>query len=425
MDIQIIILSLLLSAFFSGIEIAFISADRLLIELKNKQGSFSGKILADFIKAPSRFIGATLIGNNIALVIFGLKMAEILKPWLASLLPGAITSTFSIMTFQTLICTLVILVFGEFFPKITFMLSPNRLLNIFAIPLFVIYYLLYPVMLFIMNISDFILRKILKTNFQEKELTFSKADLAYFIKDASPGEEESDDLNKQLFNKALHLTKVKIRECMVPRLEIEAVELNTSIDELKSRFVESGFSKIIIYRESIDNIIGFVHHFDLFKMSQSIKSILLPIALVPETMSAKELLDLFTNQRRSVAWVVDEFGGTAGIVTIEDLLEELFGEIEDEHDSEDKVEQQISDSEYIFSARHEIDYLNEKYDLQLPTGEYETLAGFIVAEQETIPRVNEQIVFDKYQFTIVRVSETKIETIRLKIIDQQSTDNSA
>ena len=323
----IILLTLLFSAFFSGMEIAFISANKLRIELQNKKGLLSAKILSNFVKHPSRFIGTMLVGNNIALVIYGIVMARILEPIIRIIF----TSEINVFIIQTILATLLILVTAEFIPKTLFRINPNRTLSFFAIPVWGIYYLLYPLVYVIIGISELTLKKIFKVEFSEEKPVFGRIDLDNIIKEStsSKNRDEEEDPEIQIFRNALDFSDVKLRECMVPRTEIVALDINESIDVLKQNFVDTGLTKILIYRDDIDHIIGYTHSYELFKRPQSIKSILLPISMVPETMPAKELLKILIKQRKSVAVVVDEFGGTSGIVTIEDVMEEIFGEIID------------------------------------------------------------------------------------------------
>lgn len=423
----IILLTLLFSAFFSGMEIAFVSANKLRIELQNKKGLLSAKILSNFVKHPSRFIGAMLVGNNIALVIYGIVMARILEPVIRIIF----TSEINVFIIQTVLATLLILVTAEFIPKTLFRINPNRTLNFFAIPVWIIYYLLYPLVYVIIGISELTLKKIFKVEFSDEKPVFGRIDLDNIIKEStsSINRNEEVDTEIQIFRNALDFSNVKLRECMVPRTEIVALEINESIDVLKQNFVNTGLTKILIYRGDIDHIIGYTHSYELFKQPQSIKSILLPISMVPETMPAKELLKILIKQRKSVAVVVDEFGGTSGIVTIEDVMEEIFGEIMDEHDVVTLLEKQINDREYLLSGRLEIDYLNEKYKLNLPESEeYETLSGLIIYYHESIPELNEQIKVktgsrdpaftgkvNDFLFTITDVSKTRIEQVNLKM----------
>ena len=424
MEIEIIIISLILSGFFSGIEIAYISANKLKIELLKNQGTFSGRVLSLLTSSPSKFLGTMLVGNNIALIVLGIMMSRLLEPAIGELLPAGFNNEFSILLIQTIIITVMVLIVGEFLPKAIFRIKPNGFLSFFSLPLLAIYYLLYPIVQVVVSISKFTLKNILQVDYKESEPIFSKVDLEHFINQfvKNENEEEEDELNTDIFEKALYLTKVKARECMVPRTELEAIDVQTSIDDLRKKFVETKLSRLIVFDETIDNILGYVHHFDLLKQPSGIREILFPIKVIPESMPAKDILNIFISDRKSIAWVVDEFGGTAGIITLEDVLEEIFGEIQDEHDSEEFIEKQIFEDEFIFSGRLEVDYLNEKYNIGFPEGEYETLAGYIVSNHENIPDQGEDIIIDNFKFKILNVGETRIETIKLKILDKKEAE---
>ena len=414
MEYEIVIISLFLSALFSGLEIAFYSANKLRIELSNKQGTLTGKILSKFIHAPSRFIGAILIGNNIALVVYGIMMAKILEPLILKYSPVAIQSAFLLMFIQVIGSTSLVLIVGEFFPKLFARLNADRMVYALAIPFYVIYWILYPLVWIVLSISRFFFSNIFGIEHEDNKPVFGKVDLQYLMERKTP-EVEEEEVDSTLFQNALQLAKVQARECMVPRTEIIGLDVNASIDELQAVFVKSGHSKIIIYNNNIDNILGYVHHFDLWKKIKDIKSVINKTVNVPETISAQELLDKFIKEQKSIACVVDEFGGTAGIVTLEDVLEEIFGEINDEHDSTQLIEKKINADTYIFSGRMEIDYLNDKYNLEIPLGDYETLAGFIMDSYGDIPVMNEQIEIGNMLFTIMYVSDTKIDTVKLKL----------
>lgn len=418
MEIYIIIFSLLFSAFFSGIEIAFVSCNKLKVELSKQQGVLSGKILSKFMERPSQFIGTTLIGNNISLILLGIMMTKYLSPMIAEWL-GAYNTAFGIMIIQTIITTIVVLVVGEFLPKALFRINPDLILRISSVPLLVIYYILYPIVRMVTSISVYTLQLLLRVKYEESKPVYTKVDLEDFVNRFVRNDSDEEEVNTNIFEKALYLTKIKVRECLVPRTEIRALPIDASIDELKKAFIESKHSKILIYEDSIDEIKGYVHHFDLLKKPANINDILFPIKVVPESMPARELLNYFIKEQKSIAWVVDEFGGTSGIVTLEDVLEEIFGEIKDEHDSEDFIENQISDNEYIFSGRIEVDYLNEKYKLDIPDGEYETLAGYIFNSHESIPEIGELINIDHFQVSIINASDTRIETVKLSIIENE------
>lgn len=414
----IVIITLILSAFFSGMEIAFSSSNKLKIELDRGKGVISGKILSGFSKTPSRFIGALLIGNNISLVIYGIVMVKILEPYLSNLLPRELASESLFLIIQTIISTLLILLTAEFIPKMLFRINPNNILNFFAIPAQIIYYILYPVVFIFIGFSEFILKKFFRVKFTNENKAFSPIDLDNYLKESSHNIKPEKEVNQeiQMFQNVIDFGKIKLRECLIPRTEIIAVDENDHIDVAKQLFIDHGLSKILVYRESIDNIIGYIHSYDMFQNPQNISSILKPIIIVPETMLANDVLGMFIKQSRSIALVVDEFGGTSGMVTMEDIIEEIFGEITDEHDVEDLIEKQINEKEYILSARLEIDYLNEKYDLGLPESEdYETLAGLIIHYHKSIPSQSDEIIIKNFIFRILQASKMKIEKISLKI----------
>lgn len=411
-EFLIILLSLFFSAMFSGLEIAFISANKLKIELDNKLGFYNAKVLSFFNKNPSRFISTMLVGNNIALVIYGIFMAKVLEPFFYSFF----FSEFTVFLLQTISSTLLILFVAEFLPKALFRINPNSILSVFAVPVVIIYYLLFPIIWISTTISNGVLKLFFGLENKDGELNFGLVDLDHYLKEATSQVDKDEEIETevQIFQNALDFAKVKARECMVPRTEIEALEEGEDIETLKNRFYETGYSKILIYRESIDNIIGYTHSFELFKKPRKIKEILLPIPVIPESMPASEILEFFTKEKKSVAVVVDEFGGTSGMVTIEDVIEELFGDIEDEHDNEDLIERKISDVEFLFSARLEIDYLNEQYKIGLPESEeYETLAGYIIHIHESIPQKGEKIETKDFVFNIRIVSKNKIELVHV------------
>lgn len=411
-----VLVAILFSAFFSGMEIAFISANRLKIELEKKQGDFSAKILSGFIQKPASFIGAMLIGNNIALVIYSKAMAMLLEPFIL-----VYTSSEGVLLLvQTLISTIIVLFFAEFLPKALLRINPNFALKFAAIPLKVIYLVLFPLTYVTTLLSNGIL-KLFRVDVSQSNLAFSKIDLEHFVLDIQERQEKGEEIEHeiQIFKNALDFTDVKARECMIHRTEIIAMDIEDSIDELKEKFIETELSKILIYRGSIDNIIGYVHSLELFKKPESIKSILLPVSIVPESMPASEILKQFINQRRSMAVVVDEFGGTSGVITTEDIIEEIFGEIEDEHDVEELIELQVDDDTFLFSAKTEIDYINDKYKLNLPESEeYETLGGLIFYKHESIPEKDEIITISNYRFKIEEVSNNKIELVRVQNFEE-------
>ncbi|PKQ60781.1 hemolysin [Labilibaculum filiforme] len=416
-DLIIIFIMLALSAFFSGMEIAFIAANKLRMELDRNKNTASAKVLSIFAQNPGYYISTMLVGNNIALVVYGILMAKLLEPSIALF----VDTESLILAIQTFISTILILVTAEFIPKTLFRINPNMALNLFALPVMFFYILFYPITSFTIFLSKNIIRKVFKTIITEEEESqaFGKVDLDHLVQEGQDAQTISDDDRHdiKIFRNALDFSKVKLRECIVPRNEIEAMEINGEIDQLTQRFIETGFSRILIYKDSIDNIVGYVHSSVIFKNPQSIKSGLTNIIIVPETMPAHKLLNLFTQEHKSVAIVVDEFGGTAGMVTIEDIMEEIFGEIEDEHDDIDLEEQKISDTEYILAGRLEIDYLNDKYELNLPGSEdFETLNGYLIYTYESIPKYNETIRIEKFNFKILEVSNTRVIKTRLTIL---------
>ncbi len=410
----IILLSLLFSAFFSGMEIAFLSSNRLKIELDRHKGTFNGKVMGRFYKKESFFIALLLLGNNTALVLFGIYAAKILEPIIEN---WGILEPALILIIQTILSTLLVLVVSEFLPKALVQINPNGFLRIATTPMLLIYSVLYLPTQLVMFVSGLFLR-LLKTDRSNSAKVFSIVDLEHYVQDISARIKEEQDFGNemQILQNALDFRTIKARDCMVPRTEIIAIEVDEAIERLNKLFIDNGLSKIIVYRKTIDNIIGYVHSFELFKSPVSIKQILLPIAFVPSAMPGKELLELFTKQAGNIAVVVDEYGGTAGIVTIEDVVEEIFGEIEDEHDVEDLLEEKISEDSYRFSARLEIDYLNNEYGFNLPeSDEYETLGGFIIHQLETIPALGEIVELENSTLEIEKVSDRRIEVVCIKI----------
>ncbi len=415
--IIIILLCLLFSAFFSGMEIAFISADKLYVELLSQKGTISGRILSFFKMHKGRFISTTLVGNNLALVIYGIFMALMLEPWLIRVLPAYLNDGIFILIFQTLISTIIVLITAEFIPKSLFLLNPDFLLALLAVPMFIIYIILYPIVSLVQGIMF-----LLKVDETPTAPVYGLTDLSNYInKTATPTKEEETEIDAKIFNNAIEFKQVKVRECMIPRTEIIAVDVDDPIDSLKEAFVSSGHSKIVVYKENIDDVIGYCHSLELFKKPENIKKILTKIPIVPETMPANEILIQFINERKSLALVVDEFGGTSGIVSMEDVIEEIFGEIRDEHDDESLLEEELNDNSYILSARHEIDYLNEKYNWKIPEGDYDTLGGWILSENENIPEINEQIQIDQFLIQIISKEENRIDKVQLSILDNEDS----
>lgn len=412
-EVVIILVSVLLSAFFSGMEIAFVSANKMHIELEKKKENMLAHVLTRLTQRPSRFITTMLIGNNIALVVYGYFMGDLL----IKLFLGPLENEFAILLIQTFISTLIILITAEFLPKAIFRVYANETLMIFALPSYLFYIFLYPVSRLITLISDFFLRVLFNVKEDEVQLAFTKAELGHYIDEQLESKEDDVDTEIQIFQNALDFHDVKAREAMIPRTEIVAVEVHDSIKNLRDLFTETGLSKIMVYSNSLDDIIGYAHFFDLFKKPKNIRSILLPIEIIPESMMIHDVLNDLILKRKSVAIVLDEYGGTSGLITVEDIIEELFGEIEDEHDSIDLIEEKINDREFRFSTRLEVDYLNETYNLELEEHNYyETLGGLIVHHTENIPSTGEIIEIDNYQFTILKESASKIEEVYLKVL---------
>lgn len=410
-----ILISLACSAFFSGMEIAFISSNKLRYELDKKNKSLSSKILGIFYKNPNLFISTMLVGNNIALVVYGLQMAILLEPAIARVVDNEALIVF----IQSIISTILILFTGEFIPKTIFKLNPNLSLNLFAVPLLIIYIILYPISKF-SSLLSFVFLKLggVKNLNSGSDRALGKVDLDYFIQQSMEDASTKSDMETEvkIFQNALDFSNVRLRDCIVPRTEIVACDTEVSIDELRAKFIETGLSKILVYNENIDDIIGYIHSSELFKHPddwvRSIKS----VPIVPETMAANKLMKMLMQDKKSLAVVVDEFGGTSGIVTLEDLVEEIFGEIEDEHDTKSYVAKKVSDQEYLLSGRIEIDTLNEMFDLDLPeSDDYVTIAGFILHFYQKFPKLNESVTIDRYTFKIIKVTATKIELVRMKV----------
>lgn len=409
-SIVIILTTLVLSAFFSGFEIAYVSSNKVHIEILKKQEGLIANILTRLTHRPSKLLATMLVGNNVALVVYGFEMGKVMT----LLLPPF----FQNVVWHTIISTLIILITAEFMPKVFFQIYANQLLKLFAIPAYFFYLLFYPFSSFIIWISDFVLRVFFKTKGDYVPLSFTKVELVDYISEqmGNAPKKEEVDAEVQMFQNALEFSGVKAREIMIPRTEIVAVDLNETIENLIATFVSSGFSKILIYNENIDDIVGYVHSFDMFKKPKTIKEVLIPVVTIPETIQINEVLNLLMRKRKSMAVVLDEYGGTSGIVTLEDIVEELFGEIEDEHDKDKFIEEKISDDEYLFSARLEVDYINETYHLNLPESEeYETLSGLIVLHTEEIPTKGETISLPPFVFSIEACSQTRIETVRIFI----------
>ncbi|WP_299673893.1 hemolysin family protein [uncultured Tenacibaculum sp.] len=427
-EVLIILGSIVFSAFFSGMEIAFVSANKLHIELEKKGDGLLSQILSKITNNSSRFITSMLVGNNIALVIYSYFMGELLMRWFQTFLPSdflivnTLFKELELLT-QTVISTLIILVTAEFLPKALFRVYANEALKLFALPAYFFYILFYFLAGLISRISDFFLRVFFKAEKDEIQTEFSKEELGNYISEQLETNKENEEVDSeiQIFQNALEFHKVKAREIMVPRTEIIAVDLHETVTNLKNTFIETGFSKILVYKNSLDDIIGYVNAFELFKKPRTIKSILLPVEFVPESMIINDVLNALIKKRKSIAVVVDEYGGTSGIITVEDVVEELFGEIEDEHDNQELLEEKINEKEFHFSARLEVDYLNDEYNLEIPKEEaYETLGGFIINHTETIPEQDEELFIENYKIIITKVSSAKIDTIYFKRLDKES-----
>lgn len=413
----IILFTLICSAFFSGIEIAFISSNKLRIELQNKQGVWTARILAWYMKDPSRFISTTLIGNNIALVIYGIKSGELLDAMLKNSFPDEFWRFF----FITVVSTLVVLLTAEFLPKALFRINPDTLLNTLILPFHFAYFLLWPIVFFITFISKRIVRLLTGESSVVSQPVFSRLDLDHLI--SQTGQIELNDetnLSTEMFKNALDFGSLKVRDCMIPRTEITAVDELGTIEELYKSFVDSRHSKIPIYRDNIDNIVGYAHQVHMFKKPKSIKDATMPILITNESRSLHDQLKEMTQKSKSMAVVVDEFGGTAGIITIEDIIEQIFGEIDDEYDTEELSEHEIDKNLFVFSGRHTVDYLNSTYNLGIPEGDYDTLGGYIISIFENIPEEKEVVLTDKFQFTIKKLEQARIEEVELKVVDPRA-----
>jgi putative hemolysin len=419
-----ILASLLLIGFFAGIEIAFVSANKLSIELNKKKGTYSGKVWGNYADKSTRFIGTTLVGLNVVLVIYGLLVSDMLSPlwdWIKIKLPVSLTNYIQYIQlfFETIVSTLIILSV-EFISKAFFKAKNNSILSNGVITYITVFFyaIFSSLSSFFVQAAEWILKYIFNVKLNEKKDVFTKIDLEYFVQQSKNHEEEdSSEINKELFENALSLSEVKIRECLIPRKEIVGVESKVGIAAVKNKFIQTQLSKLVVYDDNIDTIIGYVHQLDLFKNPATVKEILLPIPTIPESMNATDLMNKFSKERKSIAWVIDEFGGTAGIVTMEDLLEEIFGDIKDEYDTEDFVEKQLASNEFIFSGRLELDYIAEKYKLTFTeNADAETLSGYIIENNESIPKQKDRIILGNYEFDILNVSDTRIETVKIKVL---------
>lgn len=421
MGIAIIVICLLLSAFFSGMEIAYISSNKVYLSIEKKQHNFNAKILSKLIEKPSQFITTMLVGNNVVLVIYGIYSGDFLMNWITS--SSYQLSPFINLLIQTILSTAIILMTAEFLPKVFFQIYANSFIKLFAAPAYLFYQLFYWVSKFIIWISDFILKKFFKIDGDQVQDYFSKVELGNYISEQMNSFSEHDEIDSeiQIFQNALEFSELKARDIMTPRTEISGVDILDSVTELKELFVSTGYSKIVVYQNSIDDILGYVHSFELFKKPKTIKSVMISIEYVPETIYIKDLLDILTKKRKSMAVILDEYGGTSGIVTVEDIIEELFGEIEDEHDlDEELIDEKIEEDVYLFSARLDVEFINQKYNLDIPENDsYSTLGGFIVHNTKEIPQNNEKIKIENFEITIHSASNKKIELVRLSILEEK------
>jgi putative hemolysin len=414
-----IIISIVASAFFSGVEMAFVSANKLYFELQAKQGVITGQIISKYLKNPSKFIGTMLIGNTLSLVAYGIFMEGYLHhqiehyvPFINSIVAGLIAS---------LIGTIIILMTSEFTPKSIFLLNPDGFLEVLAIPILIIYTLMYPLVWAIVGLSKWFINNVLRLEYSEERPAFGLTDLNNYLQNLNRkvSMEEETEVDTKIFNNALEFKQVKVRDCMIPRTEIVAVDIENGMDELKKTFVESNHSRVLVYKETMEDVLGYCHSLSMFKKPKEIQNILTPIPIVPEAMPAKDLLYKFSKEHKSLALVVDEFGSTAGLVSMEDVMEQIFGDIEDEYDDkQDLTEKRLEDKNYLLSGRLEIDYLNDKYEWNLPEGDYDTLGGMITSINEDIPELNEVIVYQPFSFQIMEMTDTKINLVKLSIIGE-------
>jgi len=420
MEIAIIVVCLLLSAFFSGMEIAYISSNKVYLSIEKRQHNFAAKLLNKLTEKPSQFITSLLVGNNVVLVIYGFYSGDLIMKWLENYF---LLTNFSSLLLQTLISTILILVTAEFLPKVFFQIYANQAIKFFVFPTYIFFQLLYWPSKFIIWISDFILKFFFKSNGDQVQEYFSKIELGNYITEQmnNVSDENEIDTEIQFFQNALEFSNLKARDIMTPRTELWGLDILDSVSDLKETFVKTGYSKLLVYQDTIDDILGYVHSFELFKKPKNIKSITIPVEYIPETIYIKDALDLLTKKRKSIAVVIDEYGGTSGIITIEDIIEELFGEIEDEHDLEENlIEERLSETSFLFSARLDVEYLNEKYDLQIATSDsYSTLGGFIVDHTKEIPQNEERILIDNFEFTVHSASKNKIELVRFSINEEK------
>ena len=419
MDVYLIIgivSSLLFSAFFSGMEIALVSSSRLEVELDVKKGLLLSSHLSKLLKKSWRVVGAMLVGNNVALVVYGMYMTE----WLDPIFHGWTENALVILLGETIISTLIVLFLAEFLPKAIFRLNPNRALNFFKVPFVMLYYILYVPTLFVIGLSERLLKTFMKVDIQAETFNFGIVDLNHYLSKLSDSQETIEEVDNEFMflRNALEFSSTKARECMIPRNEIEAVEIEDETEKLLEKLIDTGLSKVMVYRDNVDNIIGYIHSSAMFEKPEAIKHHIQPVMIVPESMKANDIMKNFISNKKNVAVVVDEFGGTSGIITREDLLEEIFGEIDDEYDNEDLVSNQLSENKFELSARLEIDYLNENFDLNIPKDdEYETLAGFILSHTESIPEEKEVVRIGRFEISISKVAESRIELVVLRVIE--------
>ncbi len=412
-----IITAMVFSAFFSGVEMAFVSSNKLYFELKAKQDLLSAKIISNFNQKPSQFIGTMLIGNTLSLVAYGIFMEEYLHHAILTNIPY-ITNEILARLLASIVATIVILTTSEFTPKSIFLINPDAILEFLAIPILIINSLMFPLVWLTVGLSKWFITRVLRLSYSEEKPAFGLTDLNHYLQNLNRkvSTEEENEVDTKIFHNALEFKQVKVRDCMIPRTEITAIELDEGIEGLSKVFIESGHSKVLIYKETLEEVIGYCHSLALFKKPKDIQSILTSIPIVPEAMPANDLMIKFSKERKSLALVVDEFGSTSGLVSMEDVMEQIFGEIQDEYDdSEDWIEKQVDENTYILSGRHEIDYLNEKYDWNLPEGDYETLGGMLISIYEDIPEANEMITLPPFQFQIMSVEDAKIDTVKVTI----------
>jgi len=420
MEPVLILIALLLIAFFSGIEIAFVSANKLRIELLKEKGSASAKIISNFNSQPARFLSSMLIGLNISLVVFGSVSTNYFTPDRFPFFPQ---DEVLLLLVQTIITTFIILIFGELIPKILFRVNSDSTLLLFSYPVQFFYVLLSPLSALFHSISRWLIKSVFRVPIEEGRQAFTEEDLEYLVKETAVAdegeEEEADHLNSEIFEKALYLKDVRVRNCMVPRPEVQAIDVNEDLTELRRMIIETKLSRILVYDGGIDKILGYVHHFDILKKADTIRSLVRSMPAIPESMTARDLMLQFIRDRKNIAWVVDEYGGTAGIITLEDIMEQIFGEIQDEHDDENLTEKKISDTEFLFSGRLEIDYLNNEYELNIPEGDYSTLSGYIVTTLEDIPEEGSMFNIGNFEVKVMKATDKRLELLRIKVIKPQ------